>query len=206
VRISDYQFLIKSAAFSRDNRLVAFARFDKNVHVFDVRAQRELYRLKGGTWLFLAVSISTDGKTLLATDRQEVIAWELGSGSEIWRVRVRETYKFESAALSADGQRAVFGDTTGAVVWDLQSKRPILTAPIRRLIQSVAISADGRFAAYCDSQDVVVLETTSGRTAARLSGHEIAPTHIAISADGRRVLSASNWNRTLLLWGLRPKP
>jgi len=91
---------IHAVTFSPDGRRVFGA--GSTVHLWDIPTGKEI-RQFGTSDLFLSVSVSRDGRRLLAADRKVVAVWDVDTGKQIGR-----TEGTGPVALAPDGRLAAF--------------------------------------------------------------------------------------------------
>ena len=129
--------------------------------------------------------------------------WDLDSGREFARWKVTRA-RVLGVAVTADGRRAVSasGDKT-LKVWDLGSGRSAPHAR-RALMLCQRRGGDGGWPAgglRVYDKTLKVWDLGSGQRAPHAEGHASPVTGVAVTADGRRAVSAS-WDKTLKVWDL----
>jgi WD40 repeat protein len=89
-----------------------------------------------------------------------------------------------------------------AEIWDLESGANLAKVSVGGLPGGLAISSDSQ-RLYCAADtSVLACDSRSGQELYRLQGHSLAITHLALSGDGKQLVSASNWNQSIRLWRL----
>jgi WD40 repeat protein len=175
----------------------------------------------GHTSQVTSVALSDDGKYLVtgsgATRPGDGSAslWEMSTGKRIQTFQ-GHTHRVTSVAISEDGKHVVTGswDST-AILWETSSGKRIQTFVREQpgLVWSVAISGDGKHVVmgseYWDGEQlgkmesedktVTLWEAFSGKKLRSLEGHTRAVTKVALSVDGKRLVTGSNDN-TVFLW------
>jgi len=153
---------VSAVAFTPDGKLLAFSAGDA-IHLYESGTGKELRRLKtpdGGVLIF-----SPDGKTLAALARnQRLRLWETATGKELHQLG------------DANPPR-----TTGGFAF-LSS----FTAPETR---GLGFSPDGRQIAAASGSTVRIWETATGKEVPLLDGHRKALSAIAVSGNGKVVVS-----------------
>jgi hypothetical protein len=133
--------------------------------------------------------------------------------SSIIRVLPGHTAGIFAVALTPDGRRAVSGSHDNTLrVWDLESGQTLRTLQGHSWINAVALTPDGRRVVSggestkptkVSSEDntLRVWDLESGQTLRTLQGHTAGVNAVALTPDGRRVVSSSHDN-TLRVWNL----
>ena len=145
------------------------------------------------------VALSADGKNLLATDHDVLLALD----TDTWSARTvgsAGTWLW-CVSLSPDGKRALTGDVDGGVrLWDLRGESEggsVLLgrhdATDVRMVRAVAFSPDGKRGLSASSDATLKLwDLEERRELATLSGHVDWVSACAFSPDGKTALSGGN--------------
>jgi WD40 repeat protein/predicted Ser/Thr protein kinase len=190
--------------------------------VWDVAQSKELYRLQGLSAPLESLVMSPDGERFLTGGKDRLLRlWDLKSGKELSRC-TGHTGDIREAALSPDGRRAITASNDATVrLWEPDTGRELhrFTGHADEVI-GVAYSPDGKHAASSGKDGQVILWRLPGqasddnswiRSVLRLrqagldgrvrllQGHTDNVGGVAISADNRRIATASN-DRTVRLW------
>jgi WD40 repeat protein/tetratricopeptide (TPR) repeat protein len=203
---------VNSVAISGDGRRIVSGSADKTVKVWDAERGKELLTLKGHAGEVLGVAISGDGRRVVSccSGDETVKVWDAERGRQRFALK-GHTAAVLAVAISDDGRRIVSGggnpqDNTrpGEVkVWDAQTGKELLTLKGHPgMVGSVAISPDGRRIVSGGGQGAGLLKGThqsgivkvwdahSGRELFTLRGHAGRVNSVAISGDGRRIVSS----------------
>lgn len=150
------------------------------------------------------VSVSDDSRLAAAVSTGQVTVWDLNRGEVVHHLRTGSTLTMRAAALSADGRRAVCGDFNDDLrVWNVRTGNVLEEfddAP-RGGFHTVRMTADGRFAVSSGYWSYpVIWDVHNGRCVRLLDGHEKGASKVAMTPDGRFVLTGHDGR--LRLWEL----
>ncbi len=210
------QYAISSVAISPDGKRLA-AGVEKVVKVWDAATGAELLSLDGKTGRVNGIAFSSDGQRIAsATQDQTVTVWDSTSGKVIDSLK-EKLQSFGAIAFSPDGQwlavGVLTGDTTGKVRKATSLEESFGLHGHNLYIKSLAFSADGkRLASASDDGSVKVWDTLTGddlltmrdrlppKSQAESRAHHSHQTKsVALSLDGKRVVSAGN-NEFVTVW------
>ena len=156
----------------------------------------------------VGLAFGGDGHTLATTDESGLaMLWHAGASGSPAR-----TFKFGGSAkvvaFSRDGrQLAIGGDSPHVALFDLgQSDREKPQQIPFPSLSQLAISPDGQTAAMSsfDSTEIILWDLAAGRQRLTLNGHTAAVMHMAFTADGRSLASAtgSTVDRPIRVWNV----
>ena len=189
------------------------------VAVYDLDDQRLIHELIGHDDIVQMAIFSPDGRWIAsASYDHQIILWDAHSGAAIRTLRGHNGAVY-SIAFSPDSSLLISGSADETVkVWDVESGRRLDTmSQPEGEVHAVAVTADGRFVLAGSGDNrlrVWRLEsTTSERINPLLASRyvdESPPTHLAITADGSRlvivseagnvkVFSTDDWNQQAVL-------
>jgi WD40 repeat protein/serine/threonine protein kinase/Tfp pilus assembly protein PilF len=222
----NHQKALSHVAFSPDGRH-AVSSTDESVRVWVLPPGRrageqppvvEVAQLLGHDGILQTAVVSPDGRRVLTCGWPKTIRlWDRETCQQI-RSFGDSAGGLKSVAFSPDGSRALSGGDDGVVrLWDVGSgeqKREFLPGHANNVF-SVAFSPDGRVAysagggVYRDTglQDgtdfaVRVWDVNTGKQLPALDGHKGMVLSVAVSPDGRYVLSGGN-DTIPILWNAR---
>jgi len=94
---------IRALAFSADNRLLAISKLDASIHLWDLRADRELAPLTGFRGQVTALVFTADGKELIAVDSEGTrLSWRMAALRRNTNVRLAPLDDADFAELWSD--------------------------------------------------------------------------------------------------------
>ena len=206
---------IGSFAFCRDgNRLVSGGTDDHTIRVWDLKTGKELRQMKHGHGVVSVAVFPDDRRVLTGSWDRTIGIWDLATGRQLRRISgiIPDQYG-ATVAISPDGRRALFGTLRDNAVrlWDVESGEELERFEGHTGgVGAVAFAPDGRRAVSGSFDKTVrVWALPPGRPpgvepplmeVAHFLGHD-GSIHavVAVSPDGRRLLSGSN-DKTLILW------
>jgi WD40 repeat protein len=193
------------------------------IKVWDLESGKETLTLHGKYVHQLIVA--ADGKRLYSMNIGTITVWDLEAGKETatfdtpWEVQDRAD-GLHTMVLSADGKRLVSTSSRKAdpakgmiyeiMVWDLDANKNIFTLPMSLPITSLALSTDGKrvFLVHAQRQQkdlpehtIRVWDLETGKECLTLRGHPSSVEHLALTADGKRLFSATR--DQIKIWDLK---
>jgi WD40 repeat protein len=210
--------------FSPDSKLLVISGPGQSVTIHDLSAKKDVYKfvepMQGGPPNALA--FSGDGK-LLAASFDGTTVWEISTGQELRRLTAADGSRMYSAsvAFAPKGPTLAVGGMGSVRLCDVHTGKGLrvfeklaenTTLPggekYPNTLTGVAFLPDGRSLLSCGyDQKLYQWETSTGRIRCSFAGHE-RPIHgIALSPDGRTVVSAagSMWDsqdNSVRLWNV----
>jgi WD40 repeat protein/tetratricopeptide (TPR) repeat protein len=206
---------VTSVAFSPNGRLLASAREDGTIKLWDVKTRKVQRTLKiktGILGLFQkkptqghhSIAFSPDGYTLASGSKDKTIRlWDVNNG-KLLRTLTGHQLSVQSIAFSPDGYTLASGSKDKTIrLWDVS------TGKIRRILQcdrsvlSIAFSLDGRtLAAGCvcfNYINIILWNVSTGKMHKALSHANNSVISVALSYDGR-ILASGSKDKTIMLW------
>lgn len=200
--LAGHQDIATSAAFSPDGRMILSGSKDTLLILWDAETGQEIRRLEGHTSRIRNIAFTPDGTRVLTAAR-EAFVWDLATGQIIHRLELPTAIR--AMALTPDGKMAVSGATDGSLtVWNIETGEILNQFAQNLEIDALEFFPDGQtFVLGAETGEVELWEIGAGEVFQRLSGHSDAVLNVAISADGKQIVSASK-DQTLRLWNVTP--
>jgi eukaryotic-like serine/threonine-protein kinase len=200
----NHESRVQAVAFSPDGRRLAsaceaFRRLlpgatsDAFVTVWDVKAGKRLFVLRGHAGQIYGVAYSPDGLRLASAGEDRTVkVWDATTGAEVLTFR-GHTGPVNALAYSPDGRQIASAGADKAVkIWDAATAEEVHTLPIPVVLKCVAYSPDGkRLAAGGEQGQVWVWDAATGKVVRWVYGHAASVTSLVYSPDGLSLASAS---------------
>ncbi len=212
--------LVTCVAFSADDRSIVSSSdglhaqgrpLPGEVKVWDADKGQEVLTLRdsdGAT----SVAYSADGKRIVSGDwKRSIKVWDVEKRQLLLTLKEGHTEQITSLAISADGKRIVSGSIDRTVkVWDAEKGKEVFTLKGHTgWVLSVAFSVDGKrivsgsggfdVPSQPAKGEVKVWDADTGQEIITLKGHTGSVASVAISADGKRIVS-DNGDKTVKVW------
>jgi serine/threonine-protein kinase len=194
---------VRCLALSSDDKLLLTGGGDKTLRLWEVDTGKEVRRMEAPAAAVLAVAFAPDGRHALSGGGEAIVSyWDVQTGKVVHRLEVPHDSVL-SVALSHGGQKALAGTRGGFVyLWDLKSGRQLHRLDRHWLaVRGVGFTVDGRrFLSGNIYRGLILADVESGRELYRL-GPTLAVDGLAVTADGRWVVTASNDSK-IHIWTL----
>lgn len=174
------------------------------LRVWDLASRRCTFSREQGERIE-GLAITPDGRVAIAGIWDHRLAlWDLERGRLV-RHLTGHTYVVSDVAMTPDGRLAVSASWDCTLrAWDLEHGHSIDERPFHnRAISSLEVVPGRRLAVSAAdwSGDVCIWETAQGRKVEIFEGHSDLVFDLAVTPDGRRLVTAS-MDRTLRVWNL----
>ena len=194
----------RTAVYSPDGRSIVTSDGD-TARIWNADNGKLAMVLRGHRSRVTGAVFSPDGRSVLtASDDKTARLWSAGTETNTqMAVLAAHTGSAGRAVFSPDGRRALTASDDNSVrLWDAEAGRQIATFT-RAGSGMAAFSPDGRLVAIPDNNTVVVRDANTGEREDRIfQGHSAAVQSVAFSADGWRIVTASD-DRTARVWDLQ---
>jgi len=204
---------VNGVAVSPDGKRAVCCGWDGTIRYWDLDDHALIRQMSGGRIAVMSVAFSADGKRLLSGGGDtRMRLWDPETGLEI-RSFVHPTTVWD-VVFSPDGTRALSGCSDGtARLWDLESGALLRSFEVHKAGRAwtVAFTADGKRAVTGGGNTfenkggppacLQLWDLATGNLVRQFEGHTKDVRHVAISPDGKQLLSAS-FDGTVRLWDL----
>ena len=205
---------VNGVAFTADGKRAVSSSWDGTLRYWDLEDHALIRQIAGHQNPVMSAVFSPDGKRLLSGGSDHTMRlWDLETGAEI-RTFAGHPDTVWDVAFSPDGKTALSGCTDGnARLWDVESGKVLQTletCPHGRA-WTVAFTPDGKQAitgggnVFENGANPVsslrLWDLATGKEIRKFEGHIKDVRRVAISPDGKRLLSAS-FDGTVRLWEL----
>jgi sugar lactone lactonase YvrE len=191
---------VVSVAISPDGKRALTGGLDHTVRLWDLATGKEILSLRGHSKAVNSVAFSPDGKLILSASADGTIRlWDAETGKEIRQLRAGQT-AVRVAIFSPDGGRILSGGSDATVrLWETASGKIIAQFQEGKEVSGLAFSPDGKLFLSASSEKVRMWDTATGQLVRSLEGHTGTVHAVAVSPDGRRILTGGS-DKTIRLW------
>ncbi|MCO6456356.1 MAG: WD40 repeat domain-containing protein, partial [Pirellulaceae bacterium] len=188
-----HQAAVTSLAWSADKTRLISGSADKTVRVWNLADPKfpELARFEGHAAAVTAVALAADGMTAFSGAADNSLKqWKLDTVEEL---RGYAGHTGAVTSLAVQGATLLSGSADGtARLWNTANGAAIRAVNHGAAVSRVTVTADGAMLASAGADKTIKLWTAAnGASLAVLAGHAEAPTDLAFSGDGQRLLSCS---------------
>ena len=165
---------VRSVALSADGKFIASGSYDRMVKVWGVEDRREYFTCTGHAAAVMSVAVSADSRFIVSGSQDKTIKIW---NTEDWREECRSKgYTDSDFVVSVDGRFLVTGSNNGG----------------------------GRYNESTSDNTVKIWNIQERREEYALTGHTEPVISVAVSADGRFIVSGSE-DTTVKLWNIKDR-
>ena len=187
---ADHKNGVLSLAVSKNGQQFASAGLDRQIHVYDVPIRDPLTNGGlGGDGV--GVAVSADGTLLITADKAPLLRLWNGTNGQHVRDFPGLTAPVTGVVLTADNKHVVASTADGFVrVWDVAAGTLLssLTVPSATALD---VSSDGQLIATVGADGGLRLSQRPGGPPKLLPGHSQPVSGVAVSKDGKQVITVS---------------
>ena len=199
-RFEGHSSFVTSVALSLDGKHVLTGSADNTAILWDANTGRQFQTFKGHTSAVNSLALNVDGKCILTgSDNKTAMLWDVSGGKPL------QTLKGEigsgSVALSLNGRLALTGAGWHATLWDAVRGESLHSYLVGVGVAAVAMSPYGRHVVTADlvGNDAILWDTQTGTDIQTFKGHGQRIISVALSVNGKRVVTGS-LDKTAILW------
>jgi DNA-binding beta-propeller fold protein YncE len=204
---------VSSVAVTPDGKYVVSGSGDKTVRLWELATGKEVRRFPGHDKPVYSVAVTPDGKYVVSGSLDNTVRlWELETGKEVRRFTGHGDWVM-NVAVTPDGKYVVSGSGDKTLrLWELATGKEVRRFPGHAdWVMSVAVTPDGKYVVSGSGDGTLRLWdlakgrlwnlVTGGREVRRFTGHDDSVRTVAVTPDGKYVVSGS-LDRTVRLWEL----
>ncbi|MEQ1696051.1 MAG: TIR domain-containing protein [Hyphomicrobiaceae bacterium] len=194
--------IVWTASFSPDGRRIVTASEDQTARILDAADCRQLAVLEGHTAAVTKAAFSPDGRRIVTASRDNSArVWDVATGKPLTLLKGHGDWVL-SAAFSPDGTLIATASADASVrIWDAATgQERARLAGHKEAVHTAVFSPDGKTLVTA-SLDARIWEVGTGKDIALLR-HDNSVAGVSVSADGTRIVTASNDN-TARVWDAR---
>lgn len=179
---------VRGCGLSRDGALAVTLSNDGMLRIWDARAGRSR-ELRLGGWSETC-ALTPDGIHVVVGSSERVLLIDTRTGEQLAEHKHHKA-TVTAIAISQDGTRVLSGDRNGKVLlWNVKSSEPLELGEHRDRVTRCTISSDGELGVSGGDDKVVrVWSFSEVELRAELRGHSYAIGGLALTRDGKRLVS-----------------
>ena len=145
-------------------------------------------------------ALSDDGKFAATVYGKDAVLWDCATGRKV-RTFQGHIDAIISIAIAAEGKHLLTGSSDKtAILWDLTSGKKLQTFREPSGVLSIALSADGKRVITGSSRQAILWDAESGENLHTFAGFSGPVTGLAMSVDGKHVVTAPQGAGPAFLW------
>jgi RNA polymerase sigma factor (sigma-70 family) len=188
----------EAVAFSPDGKLLgAVSPNDSALRLWNVETGQLLHTLKAEADNLI---FSPDSKIVaLGTREATVKVWDVATEKELATLKTAPAHDIQGLAISPDGKMLAVGGQSGLCLWDLAARKELRQLP-DRMVYELAFGPDGKVLAASGGSNIRLWDVATGEQLLRRPGHDDEVDAIAVSPDGKVLVSTSYADGTICFW------
>jgi len=225
-----YSNSVSCITITHDGKYIVRASLHGTIKLCEISSGMELRTFKGHGSQIFSIATTPNGKYLASGGWGSTIKlWDISSGKEL-RTFDGHSDSVNSLAIAPNGKYIASGNgvplTNGIIkLWDINSGEELLTFNAHKSgVSSIAITTDGNYILssddyfnreeddvdyhdyadqYHDVADGIIRmwDINNGKLARSFFGHSRSVSSMAITPDGKYIVSGS-WDKTIKLWNI----
>ncbi len=190
---------VRSVKYTRKGDRILSSADDGSIRVWGAQGSEALAVLQGHQGGVLSISIAPDDKTVVSGGRDGTVRiWDLPTGKCLGRLDDHRGY-VECVTISPDGRYAFSGGRDGRILkWDMAAGKTVAEFLHGSWLRALACSGS-RLASSGDGREIICWDADTGARIQTFSGHSGQVGALALSGDGKTLVSGSQ-DTTLLVW------
>ncbi len=192
---------VRSVAYTHDGSRLLSTADDGSICVWEGDAAEPATRLEGHLGGVLTVAVSSDDKLVLSGGRDGTVrVWDLMTNEEVQKLEGHRGW-VEAVVFAGKDRYAVSTGRDGRVLrWNLDAGKLVSEMNHPGWAYGLTCSPDGTRAYSAGSnRGVVCWDLAKSELVAELKGHTSGVTALAVSPDGKLLVTASS-DTTLFVW------
>jgi WD40 repeat protein len=205
---------VNGVAIGADGKRALSGSWDGSLRYWNLENGDLIREIAGQNGPIMGVALSADGKRALTGSSDSTMRmWDLESGKELGSAKAHPQTVWD-VAFSPDGKKALSGCSDGIVrLWELDTGKVLLAldAHLGGRAWTAAFTADGKHAVTgggstfdgngAPEASLRLWDLTTGKEIRHYQGHTKDVRRVALSQDGKQLLSGS-FDGTMRLWDL----
>ncbi len=192
---------IRALAYTHDGEYLLSCAGDGSIRIWVNNKLEPVSILQGHQGGVLAIAVAPDNTHLLSGGRDGTVRlWDLKEARLLKTMEGHRSW-VEAVAFCDDGKYALStGHDSNLVRWSLDTGETVNEMPHKQRDYALACNTNGtRAYSAGDNRGIAYWDTTSGKLLKELKGHGQSVRDLALSPDGKTIVTASD-DTTLLIW------
>ncbi|MDB9449523.1 WD40 repeat domain-containing protein [Dolichospermum circinale] len=207
---------VYAIAVTPDGKTVISGSADDTIKIWDLGTGTEKFTLEGHSNSVNAIAVTPDGKTVISGSRDNTIKiWDLGTGQEKFTLEGHSDW-VNAIAVTPDGKTVISGSYDKTIkIWDVETGTEKFTLEGHSSsVKAIALTSDGKTVISGSSDNTIKIwditqqktgffdfihERIPSRLKFTLKGHSDSVKAIAVTPDGKTVISGS-YDKTIKIW------